>query len=149
MNALIAKIAAAIGPKPVPVVMNRAVLRAIAPWRIQRRRATPKVVVDVIRDGLRADCFSNARPALVTEAARDFDFPQVARSDPFNRPFDAIAGTALRAGRDDFAILSRGFDRRAPFPDAARHGLVQVNLLARLQRPDHGQRVPATRRRDG
>src|SRR5436309_13123315 len=101
MDALIAQIAATIVPKPVPVVMNRAILGAVAPWRNQRRRAAPKVVVDVIRDGLRADCFSNARPALVTEAARDFDFPEVARADPFNCLFNPIAGTALRAGLDD------------------------------------------------
>src|SRR6266568_4250585 len=131
MNALIAKIAAAIVPKPVPVIMNRPILGAVAPWRNQRRRTAPKVVVDVIRDGLRAGCFSNARPALVTEAAGDFDFPEVTRADPFNRLFDATAGTALRAGLDDLAILARGFDGFAPFPDVVGNGLFHVNILAR------------------
>src|SRR5207245_10308478 len=110
MNALVPKIAAAIGPKPVPVVMNRAILGAVVPWRNQRRRAAPKVVVDVIRERLRPDCFSNARPALVTEAACDVYFPEVACADPFNRLFDAIAGPALRAGLNDFAIFTRGLD---------------------------------------
>src|SRR5207245_2668655 len=149
MNALVAQIAAAIVPKPVPVVMNRAILGAVAPWRDQRRRPAPQIVVDVIRDRLRADAFPYARPALVTEAECDVYFPEIARADPFNRLFDAIAGTALRAGLDDFAILARGFDRLAPFPDVVRNGLFHVNILAHLHRPDSGERVPVIGRCDG
>ena len=55
----------------------------------------------------------------------------------------------MRAGLDDFAILARGFDRLAPFPDVVRNGLFHVNILARLHRPDRGQRMPVIGRGDG
>src|SRR5262245_26907235 len=149
MNALVAQVAAAIIPKPMPVVMDRAILGAVAARRDQRRRAAPQVVVYVIGHRLRTVGLANARPALVTETARDLDFAEVTRADPFDRLFDALAGTALRAGLDDFAMFARGFDRLAPFPDVVGNGLFHIDILARLHRPDRGERMPMIGRGDG
>ena len=53
-----------------------------------------------------------------------------------------------RADLDHFAVAGRRFDHPAAFPDRVRCGLLDVDVLAGLQRPDGGERVPVVRRRD-
>ena len=68
MDTLVADVAIAGGPDPVPVVVQ---LRA--PQRLERRGPAEQVVVDARRDRLRARDLADALAPLVAEAARPQD----------------------------------------------------------------------------
>ena len=63
VDALVAEVAVAVVPGPMPVVVQ-----LFACQLRLRRRATPEVVVDRVGDGLRAFGFANAGAALVAES---------------------------------------------------------------------------------
>src|SRR6185436_9701938 len=90
VDALVADVAVAGVPAPVPVVVER--VRIERPFR---RGAQPQVEVDALRDrafGLLAD---RAAP-LVAEAARDLDGAQLAFGEEGRRLAVAAARPALR-----------------------------------------------------
>src|SRR5207247_2452046 len=61
MNALVAEVAVAVVPDPMPVVM-----KSLSADRRHRRRAAPEIVIDVRRRRLRSVHFADAGAALVT-----------------------------------------------------------------------------------
>src|ERR1035438_10423172 len=63
---LVAIIAVAIIPEPVPVIVNRAEL-ALAPWWFVRSGAAPDIIIEVIGHGLRAVHGANALAGFVTD----------------------------------------------------------------------------------
>ena len=145
---LVAVIAVAVVPKPVPVIVHRAET-AVAPRRFVLGRAAPDIVVNVIGHGLRAVHQANALAAFVTEAAGENDLAQVAIPHVFHRFLQPHRGTALRAALDDPLILAGGLDHLAALKNVMAGRLLHVNVLARLARPDGRQRVPVVRHGDG
>src|SRR5699024_3359559 len=51
-------------------------------------------------------------------------------------------GALLRAALADAVVLARRLDDLAPFPDVVGDGLLDVDVLTRLERPDRRQGVP-------
>src|SRR5207244_4006017 len=126
VDALVAEVAATGVPDPVPVIVE-----PLATEGRHRGGTAPEIIIHFRRRGLRGVHLPDAGPPFVTEASRDFDFAQVARADPFNRFFDGEAGTALRAGLHDPAVLAGGFHHLASLPDVLGNRLFHVtNVFA-------------------
>src|SRR5206468_1417535 len=132
--ALVAEVTVAVIPNPMPVVME-----ALAANRVHRRRAAPQVVIHARRSGLRAAYFADAGAGFVAEAADDGHFAEVAAVNPFDGFLDGLAGAALRAGLDDSVVFARRSDQLAAFPDVVGNGLLDIDILAGLHRPDGGE----------
>jgi len=143
VDALVAEVAIAGVPHPVPVVVE--------PFAHQgqlQRRAAPQVIVDLRRDRLRAIDLADGVPPLVAEAARDLDLAQVAGANPLDSSRDAGPGrSALGASLDNPIVFAGGFDRLAPLPDIVGDGLLDVDVLACLAGPHDVQRMPVVGRR--
>jgi hypothetical protein len=89
VDALVAEVAVAVGPGPVPVV-----LELCAHERAFRAGAAPEIVVDGFRNRLRAFGLADAGAALVAEAAREQDLSEIAFLHilhSFSEPFAAGA----------------------------------------------------------
>src|SRR6185295_8295755 len=134
MNALVAEVAAAGVPHPVPVIVQ-----ALPPERFHRRRTAPKVVIDFRRNRLRAVHLANAAARLVTQAARDAELAQIARVDPLDGFLDGVAGATLGSGLHNLVVFARRLDHLASLPHVVRNGLLAVNVLAGLYGPDRGE----------
>ena len=145
VDALVAEVAVAGVPDPVPVVMQ-----LLAHQGQLERRAAPEIVVNRGGHGLRAVHLADAGAAFVAEPAAHLDLAQVALPDPLDRGSDALAGgAALGAGLDDAVVLARELDNAAPFADVVRNRLLDVHILAGLDGPDRGQGVPVVGSGDG
>ena len=142
VNALIAEVAVAGGPDPMPIIVQ-----LLAHQRLFRRRAIPQVVVNARRNRLRAIHFADAGAALVAQAARAQDFPDVAFPHPLNAFSHAAARARLRAGLHDAVKLAGHLDDPATFPNVVGDRLLDIHILAGLHRPDGSERVPMVRRR--
>src|SRR5438874_13710080 len=105
MDALIAHVAIAVEIDPVPVVVDRAVLRVVWVRRCERRGTRPQIVVHRRGDRLRAGRLADAVTPLVAEAARRGDLAEVARLDPLHGLAQPLAGADLRAGLNDAVVL--------------------------------------------
>src|SRR6185369_15784343 len=92
MDPLVAEVAVAAIPLPVPVVVE------LGPCeRIQRSGTAPHVVIDAGRRAVRT-AFANGAAALIAQTARDFDFANLSRLDEFNCLHGPALRAALRAG---------------------------------------------------
>ena len=150
VNALVAKVAAAVSPEPVPIVMNRAVTRVVAARQIERRRATPKIVINGVGHFLRPLGLADAAARLVTLAPGDENLAEVTGLDPLDHLRNAFAtGTTLRSGLAHLVVFARGVDDLPALPDVVRHRLFEIDILARLHGPYRGEGVPVIRRGDG
>ncbi len=165
MRPLIAAVAVAVVPVPVPVVVE-----AVAIERALRRRTEPQVVVDfrqipivvgrlVAGRGQRQRVLlarlhrpvgipADRRPRLVAQAARHVDLAQAAVVDELNRLPHGRTAAVHGPDLDDAVVVRGGLDHPPPFPHRVRRRLLDVDVLARLQRPDGRQRVPVVRRGD-
>src|SRR5207237_4825346 len=92
VNALVAEVAVAVVPLPVPVVVE-----VLAHERLPGRRAAPEVVVDRGRNRLRALDLADARPQLVAERPGQLDLAELAGLQEGNRLAQGAAAAALRA----------------------------------------------------
>src|SRR5262249_28121767 len=103
VDALVAQVAVAVVPHPVPVVME---LLARQPLRL-RRRAAPQVIVGRGRDlaALRRGR-ADAGPQLVAQAARQLDLAQLAGVQEGDGLAHAGGAAALGAGLADAAVLA-------------------------------------------
>src|SRR6185369_1962706 len=137
MDALVAQIAVAGGPNPMPIIVE-----AFAHQRVFGCRAAPEVVIYFGRNRLGAGHFADAGAALVTKTAGAKDFANLSLANPFDAFEDAAAGTALRSGLDDAIIFAGGDDELAAFPDFVGHRLFDVNVFAGLDGPDGAERMP-------
>ena len=142
VDPLVADVAVAEIPEPVPVVVD-----VVGVERVLRRRAEPEVVVDGRGCfGVRLD--ADALAGLVAEPARDEQLAVLARLDDLGHPGPRLHAPALRAVLDDPVVLPRGLDGDAAFVDVVAARLLDVDVLARLAAPDGDQRVPVVRRGD-
>jgi hypothetical protein len=143
MDALVAEIAAAGGPDPMPIVME-----ILAHEGLHRGRTAPDVVINARGNGLGAGDFADAGAAFVAKAAREENFAEGAAVDVFDDFAHARVGAGLGAGLDDFAVGTRGFDDFAAFPNVVGNRLFAINIFAGLNGPDGGEGMPVIRRGD-
>src|SRR5262249_7014240 len=134
VNALVAEVAVAVVPDPVPVVVDRAVLavRVVASRHLERGRAGPQVVVHRRRRLLLAHLqpdVADARAVSVAHADRQIDLPEFAALHVSDGLTHAGVAAALRADLTD--ALGRagdsGHDRA--FADVVRRRLLDVHVL--------------------
>src|SRR5438477_339640 len=131
VNALVAQIAVARRPHPMPVIVE-----AFAHERFFGSRTTPQIVINVCGDRLRSIDLANAGAALVTEPTRAEDFSDVAFAQPGDALGDPGAGTGLGTGLHDAAILARRLDELPALPDVVRNWLLDIDIFSRLDRPN-------------
>jgi hypothetical protein len=145
VDALIAEIAIPGVPYPMPIVVQP----GAAQWGFFGW-AAPEVVVHASRDGLGAAGFSDAGPALITEAPRYRDLAEIAFPDPFHGFGDALtAAAALGSGLDDAPVFPGGLDELAAFPNVMGDWLFQIDIAPTLHRPNGTEGVPMIRGGDG
>src|ERR1051325_1309983 len=143
VDALIAEVAIAVVPEPMPVVVELAAAQFVL-----RRGTAPDVVINCLGHRLRAFGQADGVAALVAQSATDDDLAELALLHQLHRFGDVAAAAALRASLHDAVVLARGLDNFAAFPNVVRHGLLDVHVLARLDRPDGRQRMPMVGRGD-
>ena len=133
MGALVADVAVAVVPLPVPVVVE-AILRE----RLDRRRAGPEIVRDARRHRFFFRATDRVAP-LEDEPARHVDVADEAFSDLLLR----FVEPQLRAGAvlHDPVVLPRRRDDLLRLEHVVRDRLFDEDILAGLDRPDRLQRV--------
>ena len=142
VDALVADVAVAEVPEPVPVVMDQ-----VGVIRLLRGRAEPDVEIELlgrIRDRFDAD----AAARLVAQGPRDQQLAELARLDRRGGQGPVAAGAALRAVLDDPVVPPRGLDGDPAFVDVVAARFFDVDVLARLAGPDRDQGVPVVGRGD-
>src|SRR5262249_40722458 len=142
VNPLVAEIAVAGVPAPVPVVM-----KAIAGEGPGRRRPGPEVVIDAARHGFDRRTSDGVSP-LEAQAARDIDVAEGAAVQVPARLDHAASRPALRAMLHDPSVLLGGTHELLAFPQVVRARLLDVHVLPGLTRPDRDQRMPVIGRGD-
>src|SRR3954469_14902765 len=118
----------------MPVVMQ-----PLAHQRFHRRGTTPEIVIDSRRNLLRPIDFPDTRTALIAEAAREHDFSKIPLPHPLDRFPNPGAGTNLCTGLDYLLVVPREIYQLSPFPNIVGNRLLDVDIFARLYRPDSGQ----------
>ena len=163
VRTLVAAVAVPEVPVPVPVVV-----KAIAVERPFRGRAQPQIVVDLRQillvvgrlvrgggDGERVlfsgrhraiRVLADRGPRFVAQPARHVDLAETAFVDEPDRVAHGRPAPIHRADLHDPVVARRRLDHPAAFPHGMRRGLLDVHVLASLQRPDRGERVPVIRR---
>src|SRR5262249_9361021 len=140
MDALVAEVAVAVSPVPVPVVVETILLE-----RHLLRRALPQVVIDV--SGRIADRLLPDRvPPLVAEAARKIHLADQTFPHLRDTVAQCLAGAALAALLNDAIVLARCSDDLPRFINIVTARLLYVYVLAGLACLNRHERVPVIRR---
>ena len=137
VNTLVAQIAIARLPHPVPIVVE-----ASAHERIQRGRATPQIVVYGGRRSLRAADLANGSATLVAKSAGQLDPAQLPCMQIRHGLAHSRIAAGLGAGLHDALVLAGGFNNPATFGDIVADWFFNVNVLAGLDSPDGDESVP-------
>ena len=144
VHALVADVAVAEIPEPVPVVVDQ-----VGVERLLCGRPQPEVEIHLRRrladDRLDAD----AAARLVAQAARDQQLAELARLDHLGNAGPGSAAAALRAVLHDAVVLAGGLDGDPALVDVVAARLLDVDVLAGLAGPDGHQGVPVVGRGDG
>src|SRR5207302_6305452 len=96
VDALVAEVAVAVIPEPVPVIV-----KALAHGRLERGRTTPEIIVHRGRLCLWPIHLADAGPRLVAQAACHLDLAQLARAKEVDGLAHAGHAPALGAGLAD------------------------------------------------
>jgi hypothetical protein len=147
MRPLVADVAAAVGPLPVPVVVELFPHDGqFGPW------GGPELVIH--RGGwlLRAIHVVDAQAQTVNERVGELGFADVAFFDPLHGAGPAFVGPALHAVLHDEALRG-GFGGRGhelgAFDEVVAHRLLDIDMLAVLQGGERDQDVAVIRCGDG
>ena len=144
VNRLIAKVAAAVVPEPVPIIVHgpggvsflNLIGLVTTDGFLNVGRAVPEVVIDVGRNGV-LHGRSDGLAALVADGARDLHLAVLAGVHVLDGGADTGAGAALGAGLDDeLGEVVRSGDELLAFEDIMGKGLLDVEVLAGLEGPD-------------
>src|SRR5205085_2795839 len=100
-------------------------------------------------DRLRAGDLADRAARLVAEAAGQGDLADLAGMHVVDRLPHAGGAAALGAGLADLVVMAGGLDDPPALADVVADRLFAVDVLAGLDRPDGGQRVPVVRGGDG
>ena len=156
VDGLVAKVAAAVVPEPVPIVVDGAcaggfgvlVGLVAADGLLDVGWAVPEVVVDGRRNFVLLG-WANGLAALVADRTRDLYLAVLAGVDVLDGGNDASTRAALRAGLDDELVeVLRGSDELLTFEDIVRERLFDEEVLASLEGPDALDGVQVVRRSD-
>src|ERR1019366_5067085 len=139
MDALIAEVAVAGVPNPMPVIVETVFRKGL-----QRCRTSPEIIIDAGRYGFLRHCSNRIAP-LVAEAAREIDVTHHAITHFLNTFDDGSAIAAVGAVLHDTIVFFRGASHLTAFPPVMAHGLLNINILARLTTPYGHERVPMIR----
>src|SRR5690242_17814297 len=140
MDALVAEIAVAVVPEPVPVVME-SILSELA----LRRGPEPKVVIDTRRNRRDRRVTDGIAP-LVAQPASHVDIAEQAVAHALHRFLQGFRRAALAAHLNDLVVFARGRDNLLSFKHIVRAWLLDVDVLAGLERPNRLERVRMVRR---
>lgn len=143
MNALIAHVAVAEVPEPVPVVVDEVAVEGLFGGG-----AKPEVEVHVAGDffvGFVAD----APAGFAAVAFGDEEFAVFAAVNGGDLLGPAAAGAALGAVLDDAVVFAGGFNALAAFEDVVAAGFLDVDVFAGLASPDGDEGMPVVGRGDG
>ena len=143
VDALVADVAVAKVPEPVPVVVNE-----VAMERLFGSGAKPEVEVHVAGYffvGFVAD----APAGFAAVAFGDEEFAVFAAVDGGDLLGPAAAGAALGAVLDDAVVFAGGFNALASFKDVVAAGFLNINVFAGLASPDGDEGMPVVGRGDG
>src|SRR2546427_1412481 len=133
MDALVADVAVAGLPDPVPVVM-----KAVLGERLQGRRPGPKVIVDAGRhclDGLVADGVS----PLIAKPARQINLANHSLPKLLDALAQARARPALRAVLDEAVLFLCCSSELAPLPPGVGARLLAIDVPSPLAGPKGGR----------
>src|SRR5262245_57334714 len=131
MHALVAEVAVASGPHPVPIVMQ-----LFPHQRALGRGAAPEIVINVSGNGCGRADFADARPCLVAKASGANNLAQVPLARPLNGLLDSATGTGLRAGLHDAVVFPRRGYELPPLPNVVGDRLLHIDILAGLNGPN-------------
>ena len=146
MDALVAHVAVAGVPVPMPIVVDAGTIEILL-----LGRAAPEVVIERRGNLQRRFEFADAEPRLVAGAERVLDLAELAAADEGDGILEALAGARLGAALHEAVVLAGGLDHLPAFPDVVRDGLLDVDVLAGLSGGDGdpGMRVIRRGDRDG
>lgn len=136
MNALVADVAVAEVPEPVPVVVDEVAVEGLFGGG-----AEPEVEVHVAGDffvGFVAD----APAGFAAVAFGDKEFAVLAAVNGGDLLGPAAAGAALGAVLNDAVVFAGGFNALAAFEDVVAAGFLNINVFAGLASPDGDEGVP-------
>src|SRR5207244_7316503 len=136
VNAVVAQLAGAVVPHPVPAVMET--IGAESPFRCG---AEPEIVVDS-RGRLRILLLADIGPRTADPGPRMTRFAKFARANQFSGPGQAGTASALRPKLVHPVVLARGLDHTPALAEIMGGRLFHVDMLAGLTGPNRGQRVP-------
>src|SRR5262249_29037586 len=143
MDAVVAQLARAVVPKPVPVVMEAVWIEGVF-----RRGPEPEIVVHAggrLPIGLVTDALAVAGDP----AAGERHFAQLARAHELRRAGDVGGAAPLRADLHHALVFAGRLDHAPALNQVVGDGLFDVDVFAGLTGPDGGQGVPVIGRGDG
>ncbi len=143
MDPLVADVAIAEIPEPVPVIMHQ-----VPVMRLLRSRPKPDVEIQTV-GGIRRLAGANTSAAFVAQTAGNQQPSQLTGADHFHHTGPAIAAAALGSVLDDAVVAASHLHRNAAFVDIVAAGFFDVDVLTRLARPDGHQGMPVIRSGDG
>ncbi len=143
MDAVVAELAVAEIPEPVPVIVDQILM-----VRLQGGGTQPQVPVEPGRR-LHGLLEPDGIAAAGEEEIGLVDVADLAAMDELDRLAEAAPPAALRAAGGDPLVLSRRLDELRALPNIVRDGLFDVDIFARLHGPDGGERVPVISGGDG
>src|SRR5262249_45189727 len=130
VDALVAEVAVAVVPEPVPVVVDGAVFRGVAVRHLEGGGAAPEVVVHRGGRLLRAVHLADRRAELVAEPAGQLHRADLAGVDEGDRLAHALHAAALGAGLADAVVGARRLDDAPALGDVVADRLLDVDVLA-------------------
>jgi len=142
VHALVADVAVAGVPEPVPVVRE-----AVHRERPHRRRSEKRIPIDAGRNRCHRRP-ANRFPALVAQPLGHVELADHPLAQKLNRFLLVRDRPALHPHLHHAPILGRGLDHLLAFKRIVAGRLLDIDILASLAGPDHGQRVPVIWRHD-
>src|SRR5262249_2606178 len=124
MNALVAQVAVAVVPLPMPVVVE-----TLAEHGTVRGRAAPQVVVDRLRDRLRAVYLADTFAPVIAQGARDLHLAELAGTKVGDGVADSLVSATLCASLADTPILAGDLDEAPALADIVADRLLDVDVL--------------------
>ena len=148
VNALVADVAVAVFPHPVPVIGHKDAFLRIGGLDHERfflGRALPEVPPERA-GGLAGHAFADVAAPLVAHAAGHVDVADEAVLEQLDALLEPRIAAKLGAVLDDAVVFFRGLDHLEAFIDVVGHWFLDVHVLAGLARPDGGERMPVVGR---
>src|SRR5262249_21436282 len=124
MNTLVAEIAVAVVPNPVPVVME-----APPHKRLFGCGAAPQIVVHARRNRLRLADLADTAAWLVAQSARHVELAEFAGLHKLDSLPDACRAAALGSGLANAVVLTGRLDDSPPFADVMADRFLDVGVL--------------------